>query len=115
EGPLHRRDNRPRRRAPGAEAARAPLDRWRRRGPDGAPAYDLTDPDLDTRFLADLYQEVSEPARKAYALLHTPDFVVDLLLDLTLEPAVEEFGLEPDLEVRADSGRSEARRIGKDG
>ncbi len=90
--------------APGAEAARALLEFWRRRGPDGAPAYDLTDPDLDTRFLADLYQEVSEPARKAYALLHTPDFVVDLLLDLTLEPAVEEFGLEPDLEVRADSG-----------
>lgn len=37
--------------APGAEAARALLEFWRRRGPDGAPAYDLTDPDLDTRFL----------------------------------------------------------------
>ena len=37
--------------------------------------HDFTDPDWDTRFLGDLYQDLSERARKKYALLQTPDFV----------------------------------------
>jgi len=89
---------------PSAEAAGALLEFWRRRGPDGAPVHDFTDPDLDTGFLADLYQGLHESARTAHAPLHTPAFVVDFLLDLTLEPAIEEFGLEPELEVRSGSG-----------
>jgi hypothetical protein len=65
---------------------------WRRRGEDGAPAHDLTDSEWGTRVLGDLYQDLSEAARKNYALLQTPDFVEELILDLTLTPAIDEFG-----------------------
>jgi Domain of unknown function (DUF7008)/Eco57I restriction-modification methylase len=47
----------------------------------------------DTRFLGDLYQDLSEAARKRFALLQTPDFVEEFILDQTLEPAIETFGL----------------------
>ena len=60
----------------------------------GALVHDFTDPDWDTRFLGDLYQDLSEAARKKYALLQTPKFVEEFILDQTLEPALEEFGLQ---------------------
>ena len=59
----------------------------------GALVHDFTDPDWDTRFLGDLYQDLSEAARKKYALLQTPEFVEEFILDRTLEPALDEFGL----------------------
>ncbi|RAO07822.1 BREX-2 system adenine-specific DNA-methyltransferase PglX [Micromonospora noduli] len=65
---------------------------WRRRGETGSLAHDFTDPEWDTRFLGDLYQDLSEEARKTYALLQTPEFVEEFILDLTLTPAIEEFG-----------------------
>ena len=55
--------------------------------------HDFTDPEWDTRFLGDLYQDLSEAARKKYALLQTPVFVEEFILDRTLDPAIEEFGL----------------------
>lgn len=48
----------------------------------------------DTRFLGDLYQDLSERARKKYALLQTPVFVEEFILDRTLNPAIDEFGLD---------------------
>jgi hypothetical protein len=60
----------------------------------GALARDFTDPDWNTRFLGDLYQDLSEEARKRYALLQTPDFVESWILDRTLEPTLREFGHE---------------------
>ncbi|MFD8270956.1 BREX-2 system adenine-specific DNA-methyltransferase PglX [Streptomyces flaveolus] len=80
---------------PSYEAASALLAFWRERGADGEIVHDFTDPELNTRFLGDLYQDLSEHARKTYALLQTPVFVEEFILDLTLEPAVEEFGLTP--------------------
>ncbi len=68
-----------------AEAADALLGFWRRTGDDGALVHDFTDPNLDTRFLGDLYQDLSEYAKKTFALLQTPVFVEELILDLTLE------------------------------
>ena len=59
----------------------------------GVLVHDFTDPDWDTRFLGDLYQDLSEEARKKYALLQTPVFVEEFILDRTLDPAIEEFGL----------------------
>jgi len=59
----------------------------------GVLVHDFTDPDWDTRFLGDLYQDLSEAARKKYALLQTPVFVEEFILDRTLDPAIEEFGL----------------------
>ncbi len=50
--------------------------------------------DGNTRFLGDLYQDLSERARKKYALLQTPVFVEEFILDRTLDPAIDEFGLD---------------------
>ncbi len=77
---------------PSFEAATALIAFWRRRDDAGDIRYDFTD--WDTRFLGDLYQDLSEAARKAYALLQTPEFVEEFILDLTLNPAIEEFGLD---------------------
>jgi hypothetical protein len=60
----------------------------------GDLVHDFTDAAWDTRFLGDLYQDLSESARKTYALLQTPDFVEEFILDHTLDPAIEEFGLD---------------------
>jgi hypothetical protein len=81
-----------------AEAARGLLVFWRRVGEDGHVVHDFTDPQLDTRFLGDLYQDLSDLAKKKYALLQTPIFVEEFILDQTLEPAIREFGL-PGLQV----------------
>ncbi|CAM5704904.1 BREX-2 system adenine-specific DNA-methyltransferase PglX [Streptomyces hirsutus] len=82
---------------PSYEAATELLSFWRRWGAEGEIRYDFTDPEWDTRFLGDLYQDLSEHARKTYALLQTPEFVEEFILDLTLEPAVstDAFGLNP--------------------
>ncbi len=48
----------------------------------------------DTRFLGDLYQDLSAAVRERYALLQTPDFVERFILSLTLDPALTEFGFE---------------------
>src|SRR6202043_1426080 len=58
----------------------------------GALARDFTDPDWGTRFLGDLYQDLSEEAQKRFALRQTPEFVEAWILDRTLEPAIREFG-----------------------
>jgi hypothetical protein len=55
---------------------------------------DFSDPAWNTRFLGDLYQDLSEAVRKRYALLQTPEFVEDFILDHTLQPAIGEFGLD---------------------
>jgi uncharacterized protein DUF7008/Eco57I restriction-modification methylase len=47
-----------------------------------------------TRFLGDLYQDISEDVRKRYALLQTPDFIESFILDRTLDPAIQRFGLD---------------------
>ena len=77
-----------------AEAAKGLLDFWRRTDAGGNLVHDFTDPDLDTRFLGDLYQDLSEHAKKTYALLQTPVFVEEFILDRTLTPAVSEFGID---------------------
>lgn len=67
---------------------------WQRIDPaTGVLAHDFADPELNTRFLGDLYQQLSEAARKKYALLQTPEFVEEFILDRTLTPAIAEFGL----------------------
>ena len=66
---------------------------FRRTTRDGALVHDFSDPDLGTRFLGDLYQDLSDYAKKTFALLQTPDFVEEFILDLTLTPAIQEFGI----------------------
>ncbi|TDD75135.1 BREX-2 system adenine-specific DNA-methyltransferase PglX [Actinomadura rubrisoli] len=75
------------------DAAMALLDFWRRRGEDGGIVHDFTDARWDTGFLGDLYQDLSDHAKKTYALLQTPEFVEEFVLDQTLDPAMATFGL----------------------
>jgi len=67
---------------------------WLRRGDDGALVHDLHDESLSTRFLGDLYQDLSDYAKERYALLQTPVFVEEHILDRTLEPALNDRQLE---------------------
>lgn len=67
---------------------------WRTADENGELRFDFADPDLSTRFLGDLYQDLSEHAKKTYALLQTPVFVEEFILDRTLTPALEERPLE---------------------
>ncbi|WP_313566033.1 BREX-2 system adenine-specific DNA-methyltransferase PglX [Mobilicoccus sp.] len=80
--------------APSAKAAEAILAFWHEQDADGELRRDFTDPELSTRFLGDLYQDLSEHARDTYALLQTPEFVEEFILDRTLEPALKERPLE---------------------
>lgn len=76
--------------SPSGDAAGKLLEFWRRRGDDGAPVHDLADPSLSTRFLGDMYQDLSKHAKDTYALLQTPVFVEEFILDRTMEPALAE-------------------------
>ncbi|WP_329299353.1 BREX-2 system adenine-specific DNA-methyltransferase PglX [Streptomyces sp. NBC_00659] len=79
--------------------ARALVEFWRERDAEGQLVHDFADPlnedgtkGWDTRFLGDLYQDLSEAARKTYALLQTPEFVEEFILDRTMSPVVRELG-----------------------
>ncbi|MGW5271356.1 BREX-2 system adenine-specific DNA-methyltransferase PglX [Streptomyces sp. NPDC004044] len=85
------------------DGARALVEFWRERGEGEGGAlvlvHDFTDPlnadgteGWDTRFLGDLYQDLSEAARKTYALLQTPEFVEEFILNRTMDPVVREMG-----------------------
>ena len=93
-GPLFDEGRNPLWRLPiSGDAAKTLLEFWQRLDPaTGEIAHDLSDASWDTRFLGDLYQDLSESARKRYALLQTPEFVESFILDRTLTPAIETFG-----------------------
>jgi hypothetical protein len=81
--------------SPSGDAAKDLVDFWRKTDPEsGELIHDFTDERWDTRFLGDLYQDLSEFARKRYALLQTPVFIEQFILDRTLTPAIETFGYE---------------------
>lgn len=78
---------------PTGDAAAEFVNFWRKTDPEtGRPLHEFSDPSWATRFLGDLYQDLSEAARKRYALLQTPVFVEEFILDRTLTPAIETFG-----------------------
>ncbi|MGY0070972.1 BREX-2 system adenine-specific DNA-methyltransferase PglX [Streptomyces sp. QTS137] len=83
------------------DGARELVEFWRQRDEAGVLVHNFTDPlnedgteGWDTRFLGDMYQDLSEAARETYALLQTPEFVEEFILDRTMNPAVREFGYE---------------------
>ncbi|RVW03218.1 BREX-2 system adenine-specific DNA-methyltransferase PglX [Rhodococcus spongiicola] len=78
--------------APSGDAARVLLEFWWDKDASGEPLWSFTG--VDTRFLGDVYQDLSEFAKKTYALLQTPEFVEEFILDQTLEPALAERPLE---------------------
>lgn len=84
---------------PGEEATKRLLTYWGRdpSAPTGAKSrVNLASENLDTTFLGALYQDISETSRRTHALLATPGFVSELLLDRVLEPALDEVGLLQD-------------------
>lgn len=78
--------------APSGDAARKLLEFWWQQDDDGQPLYGFAG--VDTRFLGDAYQDLSEHAKKTYALLQTPEFVEEFILDQTMEPALADRPLE---------------------
>jgi len=80
--------------SPSGQAAKRLVDFWRARTDTGRLVHDFTDPDLSTRFLGDLYQDLSDYAKKTFALLQTPEFVEEFILDQTMEPALTERPLD---------------------
>jgi hypothetical protein len=81
--------------APSGDAAMKLLAFWQEIDPEtGHLKRSFEVEEGDTRFLGDLYQELSEKAKKKFALLQTPVFVEEFILDRTLNPAIDEFGLE---------------------
>jgi hypothetical protein len=78
---------------PPADACTRLITLFREADDEETLLFDFTDPQLTTRFFGDLYQDLSEQARTDYALFQTPEFVEEFILDRTLTPAIETFGL----------------------
>ncbi|PKZ67653.1 DNA methylase [Gordonia terrae] len=78
--------------APSGDAARELLEFWWDKDTAGEPRWSFTG--VDTRFLGDVYQDLSEWAQDTYALKQTPEFVEEFILDQTLEPALDERPLD---------------------
>jgi hypothetical protein len=78
---------------PGADAATAVWDVWQQAAAGGGPRFDFRG-DLDTRFIGDLYQDLDPDVKARYALLQTPRFIEEFILDQTMEPALATFGLD---------------------
>jgi hypothetical protein len=75
------------------EAATRLIDFWRKVDADGQLVHNFTDNTRNTGFLGDLYQDLSDSARKAYALMQTPDFIADFIVSRTVQPAIDTFGV----------------------
>ena len=80
--------------SPSGNAVTKLLEFWRATHEDGTLIHALPGPPMSTRFLGDLYQDLSQHAKETYALLQTPVFVEEFILDRTLEPALNERPLE---------------------
>ena len=71
------------------------LDFWRERDANtGELLWRFDDESFDGRLMGDLYQDLDPVVKSRYALLQTPDFILDFILDRTLTPAIEKWGVE---------------------
>ncbi|MDV3136830.1 BREX-2 system adenine-specific DNA-methyltransferase PglX, partial [Mycobacterium sp. 29Ha] len=80
--------------SPSSDAVHQLLSFWRRTDDDGNLLWRFDDDELSTRFLGDLYQDLSDHAKDKYALFQTPVFVEEFILEQTLIPALAERPLE---------------------
>jgi len=78
---------------PSEASASAVWSVWQEAASGGRPRFDFRG-GLDTRFIGDLYQDLDPEVKARYALLQTPRFVERFILDRTLTPAIERFGLD---------------------
>jgi len=79
---------------PSSDAVNQLLQFWRRTDDEGNLVWRFNDEELSTRFLGDLYQDLSDYAKKKYALLQTPEFVEEFILDQAMIPALKDRPLE---------------------
>lgn len=83
---------------PSDAGARQIMDFWREVDDDGELLHPVIYPDaadpLSTRFLGDMYEEMSVHAQKKWALKQTPEFVEKFILQRTMVPALAERPLE---------------------
>jgi hypothetical protein len=75
---------------PDEDGCRALWNLWHHPNRDGE-VYVWNGDGFDSRFLGDLYQDLDADIRKRYALLQTPRFVEEYILDHTMTPALAEF------------------------
>jgi hypothetical protein len=80
--------------SPSSDAVNQLLQYWRRTDDHGDLLWRFNDEELSTRFLGDLYQDLSQYAKDKYALYQTPVFVEEFILDRTLTPALKDRPLE---------------------
>ena len=83
---------------PNEDLVREVWELWHREDGKGGLVYGWQADDaetggvqFDSRFLGDLYQDLDREVRKRFALLQTPVFVEEYILDHTLTPALAEF------------------------
>ncbi len=80
---------------PSDALSRELLDFWRQRDPDtGELVYRFDHERFDGRLMGDLYQDLDPVVKDRFALLQTPDFILAFILDETLTPAIEQFGVD---------------------
>ncbi len=81
---------------PDDQAVRDFLNLWREPDPDrpGWLRFDFRGEGFNTRFIGDVYQHIDEEAREYYALLQTPDFISQFLLQHTLLKRFQEKDFE---------------------
>ena len=80
--------------SPSSDAVNQLLQYWRRTDDHGELLWRFNDEELSTRFLGDLYQDLSQYAKDKFALYQTPVFVEEFILDRTLTPALKDRPLE---------------------
>lgn len=79
---------------PSERGAQKIIDFWRSVDDEGAATWTFNDDQLSTRFLGDMYQDLSKYAQDHYALKQTPVFVEEFILERTLTPALKERPLD---------------------
>lgn len=81
---------------PDEESVREFLNLWRQPDPDrpGWLRFDFRGDGFDTRFIGDIYQHIDDEARDYYALVQTPEFISQFLLEHTLLKRFEEKDFE---------------------
>lgn len=80
------------------EGAKKLIDFWRlhEEGEESGTSivHDFSDDEWSTRFLGDIYQDLSQDAQDKYALFQTPEFVEEFILDRTLKKALARIGYD---------------------
>ena len=81
---------------PDEESVREFLNLWRQPDPDrpGWLRFDFRGDGFDTRFIGDIYQHIDDEAREYYALVQTPEFISQFLLEHTLLKRFQEKDFE---------------------